>query len=127
MNTKLIIATVVAGLSLAPAAFAEGEGVDPFPLNLTLPSVTLTRVPRDVGSAAYPTPVPALSTATLAQPFLPPYGGEGAVQSANSLPAGFDDGTVQYADAQSVNRYLAEQAEDSYAAAPISAKTRPNG
>lgn len=38
---------------------------------------------------------------------LPANGSEGAVQTAASLPSGFSDGTVAYAQAQSVARYLA--------------------
>ena len=40
---------------------------------------------------------------------LPENGQNGAVQSANSLPPGFDNGTTQQLYAQSVNRWFAQQ------------------
>ena len=118
MKTTLLAAAAVLSLgmaSLAPA-FAEGEGNgEPFPG----PSVTLAQNAgpaysygyghRDVGSAQYPdvagnpgTHLTALGHA----PVLPAQSNEAPIQTANSLPRGFEDGTVAYAQAQSMNAWV---------------------
>lgn len=63
------------------------------------------------GAEAYPTFTATASVPVFAgaDAVLPIGGSESAVQTAASLPRGFSDGTVAYAQAQSVRRYLAEQ------------------
>ena len=124
MNTKLIIATVAA-LSLATTAFAaEGNG-DPFPFRApTVTSPATQYVARDTGSQQYPTPNPAFSSSFNGAPILPVNGSNGPVQTANSLPRGFENGTVAFVQAQSIDRWYAQQAEHRFAQ---SAQRRPNG
>ena len=120
MNTKLIIIATVAALSLSTTAFAEGEGNgDPFPFRaqpqtayVALPTSAAT---ADVGSQQYPAANPALSFASNGAPILPENGSNGPVQTANSLPVGFEEGTVPYMQAQSINRWYAQQADHRFA------------
>jgi hypothetical protein len=123
MNTKLLVATAVASLSLATAAFAsEGKG-NPFPLNLPLYTVTVAGAPRDVGSEGYPAPRQTLSSANTAVALLPSNGGNGGVESVNSRPPNWSVGTEQYMQAESLKRWRAEQAEDGYAGATAASHT----
>ncbi len=107
---KTILAAVaLLGLSLAPALAAEGNG-EPFPNNVTSAGTRIIRQAQaaDVGSAQYPNVVgrPGSNLPLLAGDVLPTNGSEGVVQTANSLPRGFEEGTVTYAQAQSVNRWM---------------------
>jgi hypothetical protein len=125
MNTKLIIAATVAAFSLATTAFAgEGAG-DPFPFRAPTSPVTVT-ASRDVGSNQYPAFNPALSSTSLAQQTLPENGQNGPVETANSLPKGFMDGTVAYMEAQRTDRWFAQQAERRFAQSQAR-RLRPNG
>ena len=123
MNTKILITATVAALSLASTAFAgEGAG-DPFPYRApTTP--TSVMMSADTGSAQYPAFNPALSTPPLGEPTLPENGQNGIVETANSLPKGAMDGTVQDRYAQSVNRWFASQATHRFAQ---SHRLSPNG
>ena len=94
MNTKIAIALSVAALSLATTAFAAE------------------------GTPASVQPVAAFDNSTL-----PENGQNGPVESANSLPRGFENGTAAYMTAQSVNRWYAQQAEHRFA----QADTAPRG
>lgn len=49
---------------------------------------------------------------------VPPTGSEGAIQTTNSLPRGFSDNTVAYAQARSVGRFFAERGEHVRLATP---------
>ena len=106
----------VAALALGAAsvpAYAEGN-FEPFPG----PSVALTTqhsafqsqyATRDVGSAQYPnvTGRPGTNLSGLAQDeLLPEQGQNRIVQTANSLPRGFEEGTVEYTEAQSVHNWI---------------------
>lgn len=104
----LILAAAILGLA-APAAFAaEGQG-NPFHYD-TIVGTSLARQAQapDVGSAQYPNIVgrPGSNLPRLAAATLPTDGSEGAVQTANSLPIGAEEGTVTYVQAQSVNRWM---------------------
>ncbi len=92
MNTKLAIALSVAALSLATTAFAgEGHGA---------PALSQTHAIFDNTT-------------------LPENGQNGPVQTANSLPRGFEQGTVTYAQAMSVRNWMVahnEAAPANYAA-----------
>ena len=125
MNTKLIIAATVAALSLATTAFAEGEGNgDPFPVHTAAIASGPVAFARDTGSQQYPAYNPALSWSEASQVTLPPNGSQGPVQTANSLPSGFENGTVAYTEAQSVNRWFAQQADHRFA---MLGQRRPHG
>jgi hypothetical protein len=126
MNSKIMIAATVAALSLTTAAFAgEGKG-DPFPFHAQFAAPARTSAyPADTGSNAYPAPNQALSFPQTGEALLPSYGSEGAVQTANSLPANFEVGTVAYAQAQSVKRWFAQQ--DTNRRFAQMHQARPNG
>ena len=93
MNIKIIIAVTIAGLSLATTAFAQGEST-----------------PGVAGGVYSRTIAGGLDNTTL-----PENGSEGAVQSPNSLPPGFYDGTPQARYAQSTNQWFAQQAAHRFA------------
>ena len=116
---KMILAAVAAfslGAATMAPAFAEGEGNgDPFPganvgvTNLAGPTYGNRYGQRDVGSKQYPSTVgrPGTDLSGLANnEVLPAQSNEAPVQTANSLPRGFEDGTVAYAQAQSMNAWM---------------------
>ena len=88
MTSKLIIATAVAILSLSTTAFAAGGD---------LPGAATAR------GATY-----GFDNTTL-----PENGSQGAVQSPNSLPPGFYNGTVQQLRADAATQWFAQQDERS--------------
>ncbi len=105
---KILIATSVFSLMLGVAHAAEGNG-DPF-ADRTPHSVIANQVVRDTGSESTPTYGPGATVLTQGD-VLPTNGSNAIVQSANSLPSGFENGTVAYAEARSVQRWvLAHQA-----------------
>ncbi len=108
MKHTLLAAVALLGLGLAPAFAGEGNG-NPFPNQVDIG----TRLARpalglDTGSAQYPdvTGRPGSNLSRLAGDVLPTNGSEGPVQTANSLPRGFEEGTVQYAQAKSMNDWM---------------------
>ena len=115
MKITILAATIALSFAATASAFAgEGNG-NPFPNNAgPLVSVTTTNTwVADVGSEAPINPVgrPGTQLATLSNEVVPGSGSEAVVQTANSLPSNFEVGTVAYAQAQSINRYFAEQAQ----------------
>jgi hypothetical protein len=103
-----MFAAAVLGAGLTPAFAGEGNG-EPFYNSVSIG----TRLARpalafDTGSAQYPDVVgrPGSNLPRLAGDVLPSNGSEGAVQTANSLPRGFEDGTVQYAQAKSISAWM---------------------
>lgn len=117
MNTKIIIATTVAALSLATTAFA-GEG------NSSAASPYTAGLVADTGAAQYPAAPAALTLSGLNNVALPQNGQESSVESPNAVPPGAMVGTQGYMYAQSVNRYFAQQADIRFAQARAA---RPNG
>ncbi len=111
MNTKIIIAATVAALSLATTAFAQEGGRD-----TNVPSYNFSAAAplRDTGSQGYE-PGNDRVHAVFDNTTLPAVGSQGAVQTANSLPKGFEDGTVTFMQAQSVDRWFAQQADHRFA------------
>ncbi len=113
MKTILAAAALLSLASTAPA-FAGEANYEPFNNNRSTLATTYAgqsyRAPvtADVGSAQYPSPAgrPGTTLTALNNDVLPPNGSEGAVQSANSLPRGFEQGTVAYAQAQSVQNWM---------------------
>ena len=145
----LIIAASLLSLSAGAAFAGEGQG-DPFGYNA--PGPIMTDIPTSPVQANGQTPLfaklPPTSTSygrtTMAGALrqfesvpvtsgtvLPSDGSQGEVQSANSLPRGFEQGTVAYEQAQSVQRYLAQQdqrnAHRAYAQSPQPSATRAGG
>ena len=119
MRTTLLAAAVLSlGLASLAPAYAEGEGNgEPF----ASPNVTLAQNAgpaytdgysyghRDVGSARYPDVAGNPGTTLTAlgnDQMLPAQSNEASIQTANSLPGGFEDGTVAYAQAQSMNTWV---------------------
>lgn len=128
-TTRLAAAFVAASLTLAavPALAQEGNG-NPFPNVDPGTTVTIQTQVADVGSQAYPevTGRPGSDLTVIADGLLPGIGSEAPVQTANSLPTGFEMGTPAYAYAQSVNRHFAAQAEQSRVAYAARAASRPS-
>ena len=98
MKTILLAAVAVTALAL-PAFAAEGNG-EPFPNYFSIPTTTTVVSQRaDTGSQAYPNvagrPGSALNVA--AGDIVPETGSEQPVQTANSLPRGFEQGMPAYA------------------------------
>ena len=110
---KVLIIAGVAGLSLAtlPAFAGEGAG-DPFPFRAP-GVVTVTTGRADLpGANTDPYPFHAIGTlitAPMSEQSLPTNGAEGTVQTANSLPLGFEKGTAAYARVASAQKYRAAQ------------------
>ena len=118
MRKMILAAVAVFGLGAATKApaFAEGEGNgEPFPGASfavsagAMPAYANRYAQRDVGSEQYPSTVgrPGTNLSALANDqVLPAQSNEAVVQTANSLPRGFEDGTVAYAQAQSINAWM---------------------
>jgi hypothetical protein len=111
---KMTLAAVAALCLFTSAAAHAGEGNgEPFPFRGPgLPTLATPRAyAADTGSDAYPDLAGRPSwIETVGGSDVPVTGSEGVVQTANSLPRGFEEGTVAYAQAQSVRRYLAQAA-----------------
>ena len=122
MNSKIMIAATVAALSLATTAFA-GEGDRNSLDQFTVQQANSSGVGGATGAAQYPAPNPALSFAPLGMPVFQENGQNRPVQTANSLPVGFENGTVAYTQAQSINRWYAQQAEHRFAQAQLAGRT----
>ena len=104
---KIFIAASVFALMLGVAHAGEGNG-DPF-ADRTAHSVIANQVVSDTGSESTPTYGRGVTVLTQGD-VLPTNGSNAIVQTANSLPSGFENGTVAYAQAQSVRRWaLAHQ------------------
>ena len=101
MNKTFLAASLFA-LMMGAAQAGEGNG-DPFP-NTAAHSLVANQVLSDTGSEAIPVYGPRVTMVTQGD-VLPTNGSDGIVQTANSLPRGFEDGTVAYAQAQSMQRW----------------------
>lgn len=124
---KLTILAVAGALSMVAGTAFAGEGnSEPFPYNG--PSqVTSNLLASDTGSQAYPS-FTGRSVVVTAGGTLPTNGSEGIVQTANSLPRGFENGTVAYAQAKSIDNYLQAQAVRAQASKLAQAQSgRPQG
>ena len=106
MKTNLIAASLLALAMGVGVAHAEGEGNgNPFPNTEAGHFVVANQVLSDTGSESIPH-FGGRTTALTQGDLLPANGSEGAVQTANSLPVGAEEGTVAYAQAQSVQRWV---------------------
>ena len=113
MKITIMTALAAATFALAPLAHAsEGNG-DPFPFAAPGTMTTAQAQVADTGSEAFPNVAgrPGSALAVVADGLLPGVGSEAPVQTAGSLPTGFEVGTPSHAYAQSVNRHFAAQAE----------------
>jgi hypothetical protein len=146
MKLFLIAASVLA-LSTG-AAFAEGNG-EPFPffggqaaaavpthvIQMTGQTPLMTKMPPNsvsYGRTAMATAIRQyVAVPVTSGRVLPTTGSQAPVQTANSLPPGFEDGTVPYEQAQSVERYLAQQGAGqtgrAYTQAPNSVRAGTHG
>ena len=124
MKMTILAAIAVLSFGLAPAMAGEGNG-EPFFNNAgsitTRTGLTAPQV-ADTGSAAYPNLAgrPGSDLPRLAGNVLPSNGSESAVQTANSLPARFEEGTVAYAQANRIHNWMLAHAlrtKPAYAAA----------
>jgi hypothetical protein len=110
MNRIITAAITVLMVSNLTAAFAESNNLAAVEHPAT--GVILSS-PGSVttGSDSYPDFVASQSVPVIAGGILPTNGSDGPVQTANSLPSGFTDGTEAAMYAQSVQRSFAAQAE----------------
>ncbi len=115
MNRFIAAAALLSlGLMSAAPAYAGEANNEPFNNNRATLSTTYAApaynasVPADVGSAQFPDTAgrPGTVLTRLDNTVLPVNGSEGAVETANSLPRGFETGTVAYAQAQSVQNWM---------------------
>ncbi len=124
---SMLLATALLTLSVGAAFAGEGNG-NPFPFNANgpvtanIPLVAAEETgqtpmmfkmpPNSVsyGRTAMATAIGHYRTVTATTgEVLPTNGSQGVVQTANSLPVGFENGTVAYEQYASVQRYLAQQ------------------
>ena len=109
-RTKLAFAVLMIAAAPVGAAFAGESNGEPFPNYAAGDTVIANPVLSDTGSQATPSYGPGVTVLTQGD-VLPTDGSNGVLQTANSLPPGFEDGTVAYAQAQSVQHWvLAHQA-----------------
>lgn len=106
---KTLIAAATLSL-IAGAAFAGEGGGDPFAYRTSGPAVATAPYARSASASQNPFPftIPSVSWNTI--PVLPTNGANAIVQTANSLPAGFENGTPAYEFAQQVQAYWQSQA-----------------
>lgn len=103
MKTIILAASALA-LSMGAAMAGEGN-YEPFPNTAAGRFAVPAQAFNDTGSAGYirtQRPVAALAN----DEALPQSGSEASVQTANSLPLGAEEGTVAYAQARSVQRWM---------------------
>ena len=109
MSTKHLVAVAAIAFSLvAGRAFAEGEGNgEPFAMRAGATTSSGRAFVAETHSSAYPD-----LTGNRVQPsslalLEPVSGSEAPVQTANSMPRGFENGTVAAAQASRMNRQFA--------------------
>jgi hypothetical protein len=109
MKTSLLAMATVIGVAAGFSAYAgEGNGPD-FPGLLQPRAVLANPAIAQTGSEAYPAAVGTTLNPVVAGDVLPTNGGEGIVQTTNSLPRAFANGTPAFEYAQSVQRYWASR------------------
>ena len=131
MKTAFLAAAAVAlSFGAAPAFAGEGNG-NPFPFNAESQAASAYAAQpqfADTGSNAYPSTAgrPGADLPSLAGAVLPTNGSQGIVQTANSLPSRFEDGTVAYAQATRVRNWMMAHAQRPAAVASAASRT-PGG
>lgn len=148
MLKSLILAAAVLSLSTGVALAGEGNG-NPFPfsrgqaiadvptnvIQMTGQTPMMTKMPPNSvpnGNSAMAAAIRQYASVPVTfGDVLPTAGSQAPVQTANSLPRNFEDGTVPYEQAQSVQRYLAQQSagqsQRAYTQAPQPARTGTHG
>lgn len=120
---------VLAAVSLvlpAGGALAEGEGGgDPFPFRAAPLVMAGQPFVSDTGSEAYPTAARTRERPSALGLLEPGTGSETPVQTAQSLPLRFNEGTVAYTQAEAVNQHFALQAR--MGRVQIAARHEPRG
>ncbi|GAC1343911.1 MAG: hypothetical protein NVSMB18_20580 [Acetobacteraceae bacterium] len=106
---KTLIAAATISL-MAGYAFAGEGGGDPFAFRTSGAAVVTAPYAHSPSASQNPFPftVPSVSWNTV--PVLPTNGANAIVQTANSLPVGFENGTPAYEFAQQVQAYWQTQA-----------------
>ncbi len=94
---KMLIAATALTLVAGGAFAAEGQG-NPFPFHAPPISVTMQGYKQLPGVSQNPFPFQVPGVRMSASPVLPSAGSDGVVQTANSLPAGFEDGAPAMAN-----------------------------
>jgi hypothetical protein len=97
-------------LKMIFAALIGAAAMQASPLPALAQTATLASPHSDTGSESLPSFAAGPQVPVLAGGVLPSTGSEGGVESANSLPRGFAQGTASFAYRQSVARYFAERA-----------------
>lgn len=103
MKTMILAAAVLA-VSMGGAMAGEGSS-DPFPNRGAGRFAVPAQVFNDTGAAGYIRSTRAIAVLGNDE-VLPQTGSEDVVQTANSLPLGAEAGTVAYAQAMSVQRWV---------------------
>ncbi len=111
MSARSVFAVAAVALSLSAGyAFAESEGNgDPFPFQTGHQATAGRAFVSDTGSSAYPELTGNTTQASSLAQLAPAAGSESPVQTVASLPRGFGEGSVVYAQTRSVDRYLANR------------------
>ena len=100
------VAAAALGLAFIGQAHAEGEGNgDPFPHRAPARIYQGAAIVADTGSQPYPTITGQSVFSPVATQIAAASGNEAPVQSLNSLPSGFEEGTVTFAQQRSVERW----------------------
>ena len=103
---------------VAGAAFAgEGNG-DPFPFQAPTHPVSLNNYKQAASASQNPFPFTVPGTASVADQVLPTNGSNGVVQTANSLPPGFEDGVPGQANLNPGTRMPTRLAQPSITSVP---------
>jgi hypothetical protein len=103
VKTILVAASLLALLT-GVARAAEGNS-EPFPNHASTGQVVANQIVSDTGSQASPSFGPGVIALTQGD-MLPANGSNGIVQTANSLPPGFEEVTVAYTQARSVQKWM---------------------
>ena len=128
MKTTLLAAAAALSLATATAHAARGDS-DPFPFRAPGITVVTPQATADTGSQAYPdlTGRPSWVMTAGGPDAVPMTGSQAGVETANSLPRGFREDTVAYAQALSVQRYFAAQHPTQVARTGLAPSGTPRG
>jgi hypothetical protein len=112
MKTMLLAAAAVLSLPVGAALAASPYNVLGNPVPFSAPATSVVAAPpsSDTGSQAYQGSAPGPALPVVEGTVLPTNGSDGIVQTANSLPPGFERGTAGLTQDQSVDRYLQAEA-----------------
>ena len=126
MRTQFVLAAAVAvalGLSTGLARAGEGNG-EPFPFQAAGLVSSGPAFAPDTGSQGYPHLTGRPNQPSSLAQLEPMAGTEAPVHTALSLPRGFDEGSVAYAQTQCLNRWMARNSSARFRTADAA---RPRG